>query len=1001
MLSSAAWDEAQHAALARGFAAVLFIAFGLAQSLILLLPTNPETNRTGIAALGVTGMLVGIALGCVPHLYLRQLFVAELMLPATFGLIGLRNYFVGPGPGQYATFFIVCYVWLGVVRERGTSLRTIPLLVIAYAAPMIAHGSASSANAAAVLSAMAMCVLVGETLAWIVARLHRSLAGIAQRDASVALYQTEARYLALIEQLPAVTYIFKEDRADPRRSRDEYVSPQIFNLLGVRPEDWINRPGIWEQYLHPDDADQLSVIDAATSLTGEPFDQEYRMVRADGRIVWVLESARRIDVTATDEATWLGVYYDITSLREAQETLRETDTRYRTLLEQAPLVIYLENVNTSDRSVPSFYVSPQIAGLTGYEPAEWLEPNCWEHCLHPEDHAWVTATWARVNHTLGPFAADYRLITKDGRTVWVRDEAVIVHGEDGAPKYWHGFMLDITREKEAEGLLRQSEAEFRLLFYKNPLPAWVYDRETQAVLEVNEQAIEHYGYSREEFGTMLISDLVQPGLEPQRRAAESDQVTQRHRIRSGRLIEVEMTAYPLTFRDRPATLVIAQDVTARNALQAQLSRQAFHDALTDLPNRALFRERLDAALAAVGEAAVIFIDLDNFKRINDSLGHSAGDAVLIAVAERLAGCLDLRDTIARFGGDEFTVLLGAATAPDVQAVVDRMYEALRDPVCVDGREMVINPSMGIALSDGAPCDPDELLRRADVAMYVAKRTGRAHHVVYSPAMDANAVLRLDLEADLRRAIQRNDLDLHFQPITALADGALVALEALVRWEHPQRGSIPPAEFIPLAEESGLIVPLGRWVLQTACRQIVRWNASRPQDRPIRLHVNISAGQFQDQRLVETVRCAIGETGIPPSQLLLEITESAALNDLSETQAELVALKQLGIQIAIDDFGTGYSGLAYLQRCQFDVIKIDQSYIDGICAHPGDEAMVRAVTAYAGTMGVDVIAEGVETEAQLTKLRDIGIQLAQGYLFSHPLPASDIERQYLGALLRAG
>ena len=723
------------------------------------------------------------------------------------------------------------------------------------------------------------------------------------------------------------------------------------------------------------------------------------MVRPDGRVVWILETARRVDVPDQNEITWIGEYYDITKLHEAEASLRETDSRYRTLLEQVPLVIYMEEINIGDSVLPCLYVSPQISTLVGHEPSEWREQFRWEHCLHFEDKAWVMERWAQANATRGAFAADYRLVAKDGRIVWVHDEAQVVYDDAGVAKYWHGFMLDITREKEAERQLRQSEAEFRLLFYKNPLPAWVYDRETLSILEVNEQAIEHYGYSREEFAGMLVTDLVHPGIEPHRREGSSGQAVQRHVVRTGRLIEVEITAYPLTFRERPATLVIAQDVTARIALQAQLSQQAFHDSLTSLPNRVLFRERLNRALAKTSAVAVIFIDLDDFKRINDSLGHSAGDDVLIAIAERLARCIRAGDTIARLGGDEFTVLIDSCTVHDALAFVERIHTTLHDPICIDGREMVISPSIGIALGEEGLGDPEELLRRADVAMYVAKRTGKARHVVFSAEMDVNAVLRLDLESDLRRAIQQNQLELHFQPISRLDTGEIVALEALVRWRHPDHGPIEPAVFIPLAEESGLIITLGTWVLHTACRQIDLWNRNRPDQSPISVHVNISARQFQDQRLVTLVRRALEDSGIAPDQLMLEITESVALNDLTDTRATLLELRELGVHLAIDDFGTGYSGLAYLQHCQIDTIKIDQSYVEGICANPGNEAMVRAVSAYASTLGVDVVAEGVETEEQLAKLREIGIRLGQGFLFSQPLPALAVEARHLTPLLR--
>ena len=997
--TAAAWDEDFHAALSRTLASVLFVVSGIVQCLILLFPTHADMNRPGILLIGLTGIIVGLAVNRLPVAFFKHRLCLPILVPTAISLVALHNYCVSRGPTQYSIFFIVCFVWLGVARSRGTSLRTVPILIVAYLAPMAAHHNASPANIATAIYVVAICVLVGEMLAWMVVRLRASEAELERRKVGEALDLAESRYRALIEQLPSVTYIYKEHLTDPAKARDEYISPQIVNLLGVSQEEWLSESLIWERFIHPDDRSQYHRAAAAVFPIGEPFDHEYRMIRPDGRIVWILETARRVDTSNPDEVTWLGEYYDITKIREAEASLRETSTRYRTMLEQVPLAIYLEHVNTGSESVPCFYVSPQISGLTGYTPDEWQEPRRWEHALHPEDRDRVRTRWAEATRKRGQFVADYRLIAQDGGTVWIHDEAVLVFDEQGEPKYWHGFMLDITREKEAESQLRQSEAEFRLLFSRNPLPAWVYDRETLAILEVNERAIEHYGYAREEFLDLVVTDLVHPGLEPHGREITSGHAVQRHVIRTGRLIEVEITAHPLTFRDRPAMLVIAQDVTARLAMQAQLSQQAFHDALTGLPNRVLFRERLSRALKKSPDAAVVFIDLDDFKRINDSLGHSAGDAVLIAVAGRLARCIRAGDTIARLGGDEFTVLLDGCTMDEALIVVERIHAALHEPLCVDGREMVVSPSIGIALGDEESSLPEELLRRADVAMYVAKRTGKSRHVIFSAEMDEHSVLRLDLEADLRRAIQRDELELHFQPITEVVGGELVALEALVRWNHPEHGQIQPATFIPVAEESGLIVALGTWVIQTACRQLAIWQRERPDQEPITVGVNISARQFQDQRLVAIVQQAIEEAGINPRQITLEITESVALSDLTDTQATLLALSQLGVHLAIDDFGTGYSGLSYLQRCRIDTIKIDQSYIHGICVNPGDEAMVRAVSAYAATLGVDVVGEGVETEAQLAKLREIGIQMAQGYLFSPPLPAETIESRYLSPILK--
>ena len=1129
---SSPWDEDVHGALSRSLASILFIVSGLVQWLMLLTPHPAGFNERGLAAVGLVAVIGGIAINWLPPRLCVGLQALLILAPGAVALTVFRRYFSGPDPQLNGIYHIISFVWLGIACRRGTGLVASPILIASYIGPMLATGNATAANISALIYIVPACVLISETLAWVVdrlrgaeaalqrqeaqaaldraetryrtlvehlpsvtyvmeqhldrpdhyeitymspqlealigvhpddwksdissweSRLHpddaeRVLATDAQsyrtgepfdqeyrmcrddgrtiwvlestrrlpvdetdethtwlgtftditklREAEATLHETDIRFRALVEQLPSTTYILREATADPLLSREEYISPQIFDLLGVTPEEWTQQAAGGYTYTHPDDRARVEAIDLATYASGEPYEAEYRMVRPDGRIVWVLESARRIASDNPDEIRWLGEYSDITNLREAQETLRETNIRYQTLVEQIPLVTYLEQIGDDHQTTEFVYVSPQISSLVGYTPDEWMASDPWGRHVHPDDLDWLTRLVHEHNRTLKPFAVDYRLIARDGRTIWVHDESVVIFDDEGRPRNWHGYLLDITLIKESERQLRQSEAEFRLLFFNNPLPAWVFDRETQIVLEVNEQAIIHYGYPRDEFVGMRMADLIVPGMLPTRVNPEGSKRHYQHWTRDGRTIEVETTAYPLTFRDRPAMLVTAQDVTSRNVLQAQLTRQAYHDTLTGLPNRAFFRERLDRALARSSEIAVIFVDLDDFKRINDTLGHTAGDAFLIAVANRLAPCARAGDTIARLGGDEFTVLLEHCTTEDALAVVERFYAALHDPIAIEGREMVVSPSIGIAIGDETITVSEELLRRADVAMYVAKRAGKARHVVFAPEMDGNAVRRLDLEADLRRAIGADQLELYFQPVMAIHSGGLMGFEALVRWNHPELGLVAPAQFIPLAEESGLIVPLGNWVLSAACAQLRRWQDGWPGGGELNLSVNISARQFQDQRLVDRVRSAIAGSGIDPRQLTLEVTESIALNDQRETDATLRDLRELGPRLAIDDFGTGYSGLRYLQCHRFDAVKIDRSYITDVATDASHEAFVRAVLAYATTLGVEVIAEGVETPEQLAKLREIGITIAQGFYYSRPVPAEGIEAHHLSHL----
>jgi diguanylate cyclase (GGDEF)-like protein/PAS domain S-box-containing protein len=999
-MGSTPWDEDFHASLSRTLTSILFVVSGLVQWLIVLAPHPDHVNDAGLTVVGLISFLAGIAVSWLPLRFCTGIRAFAVIAPGAIVLTAVRNYFWGPGPDQYSIFHIVSFVWLGIACGRGAGLAAVPILITSYIAPMAAHGNATPSNIATLVTVVPVCVLISETLAWIILRLRSAEGELERQKSQAAVERAETRYRALVEQLPSATYILRENPDDLINSQDIYISPQIETLLGIDPETWVNTPGIWNRYVHPDDRARIEAVDIDTYVTGEQFSQEYRMVRDDGRIVWVLDSCRRIDSENPDEVLWLGEYYDITGLREAEQTLRETNVRYQTLVEQIPLVTYVEGIAEDGFTTSVDYISPQIEELLGYAPNEWLVYDPWERHVHPDDLDWLTRLVQSQHQSLKPFSVDYRLVAQDGRTVWVHDECAPIFDDAGRPKYWHGYLLNITQIKEAERQLRQSEAEFRLLFFNNPLPAWVFDRETHTIVEVNEQAIAYYGYSREEFIGLRVSDLVVPGQLPARNETDARNRTYRHRTKDGRQIEVETTAHPLTFHDRPAMLVIAQDVTARNALQAQLTRQAFHDTLTGLPNRALFRQRLDRAMSSSRDVTVIFVDLDDFKRINDSLGHTAGDAFLVAIANRLTPCLREGDTIARLGGDEFTVLLERCTPEDALAVVERFYEALRLPISIEGREMVVSPSIGIAIGDETISVSDELLRRADVAMYVAKRTGKSRHVVFAPEMDQDSVLRLDLEADLRRAIQADQLELYYQPVIDIRTGALRGLEALVRWNHPAHGLISPASFIPLAEETGLVVPLGGWVLGRACAQLRAWNdAAEPGDDPLNLSVNISARQLQDPRLLELVSTAIRESGVDPDQLTLEVTESVALHSLDDTDATLRALRERGVRLAIDDFGTGYSGLRYLQQHQFDVVKIDRSYIRDITDNAGHEAFLRAVLAYATTLGVDVVAEGVETPEQLEKLREIGVSIAQGFYYSRPIPAAGIDALRLPRLAR--
>ncbi len=544
--------------------------------------------------------------------------------------------------------------------------------------------------------------------------------------------------------------------------------------------------------------------------------------------------------------------------------------------------------------------------------------------------------------------------------------------------------------------IKNQENSFRLLFDANPVPMWVHKAGDLKFLAVNGAALMQYGISEEVFLSMNLLDTVQPNHHGAIKEAIRNNVNpngdhgrlMRQVKADGTFIDVLISWRPILFQGMPAQLAAAIDVTEKRRAEAKIAHMARHDALTGLPNRVLFHERLDEALARVRRdrenLAILYLDLDDFKQVNDALGHPAGDKLLTAIAGRLSDCVRDGDVVARFGGDEFAVLQMAISGPqESTALAGRIIEALSEPSEIDGHQNVTGASIGIALAPADGATSEELLKNADIALYRAKDDGRNKFCFFEPSMDIRLRARHALERDLRNALACNEFELFYQPLVVLETGAISGFEALLRWRSPERGMVPPASFIPLAEDTGVIVPLGEWVLRQACAEATKWPNN------LKVAVNLSPVQFKTSSLPRLISETLKSTGLAAERLELEVTESVLLAESKINLATLRELRALGVGISIDDFGTGYSCMSYLRSFPFDKIKIDRSFIEELGTNGECLAIVQAITKLGLNLGVATTAEGVETEAQRALLHKEGCKEMQGYLFSRPIPANEI------------
>jgi diguanylate cyclase (GGDEF)-like protein/PAS domain S-box-containing protein len=692
---------------------------------------------------------------------------------------------------------------------------------------------------------------------------------------------------------------------------------------------------------------------------------------------------------------------------EAYGELQETMERYRLLFDSNPHPMWVYGEET----LRFLAVNDAAVDRYRYSRDEFLAMTI-KDIRPPEDVPALLENVAKNGDGIDR-AGTWRHRTKDGSIldVEITSHALVFAGSRARLV----LANDVTERKRAEEAVRAAEERFRSAFDNAPIGMNLIDLDGRFI-QVNRAFCTMTGYREEDLlgescQSITFHEDLENDLKDMRRMGAGDidhYQLEKRLVHAGGHPVWTMTSRSLvrSHGGEPLHMVSqVADITQRKQSDMMLTHMALHDSLTGLPNRTLALDRLSLALARTerhpSSVAVLFLDLDRFKVINDSLGHNVGDELLVAVASRLREAVRPSDTVARIGGDEFVVVCeDIGEIEDAARIAERIAEALSRSFDLSEDEVILSTSIGIALSSTHQDAPEDLLRDADSAMYRAKERGRNRYEVFDSSMRVEAVERLEMEQALRRALGRSELCLFYQPVLDVDSGSVVGVEALLRWNHPERGLLRPAEFISLAEDTGLILPIGRWALQEACRQAQRWREADPQRPPLTIAVNLSARQLAQPDVADMVAEALESTGTDPSQVWLEITESVLTGDTETTIGALRALKALGVRLSVDDFGTGYSSLLYLKRFPVDTLKVDRAFVAGLGTHPEDTAIVAGVVRLAQTLGLTAIAEGVETEEQRAALLALGCDLAQGYLFGHPEPPEDLDGLTAPALATA-
>jgi diguanylate cyclase (GGDEF)-like protein/PAS domain S-box-containing protein len=700
---------------------------------------------------------------------------------------------------------------------------------------------------------------------------------------------------------------------------------------------------------------------------------------------------------ATGQFMALGASFGELSLREA-EYLR----MLKTLLANIDGIVYRCR---DDEHRTLEFASHGCLAVTGYDASQLLHNTVidFESLKHPDDQLWVAEALRVALNERRAFDLEYRLVHADGAVRWVWDRGIGVYDALGKVSAIEGLMQDVTSRKEAEQGLREAERRYRGLF-DNALEGIFRTTLDGRYLGANPALANIYGFdSPDELMATLQNIGSQLYVDPERRQEFMRIITSRGSVsgfesqvyrKHGAVIWISENARVISDDDGAPQGYegTVEDITDRKLYQSRIEQQANFDPLTGLANRSLLQDRLKQAILTAANyhtrLAVAFIDLDRFKFINDSLGHHVGDELLKTMAARFHACVQERDTVARLGGDEFVLLLNSSGSVDeVRMVLERLLTTVTQPWLSEAGEYQITCSIGVALYPEDGVDAQTLLKHADSAMYRAKDSGRNNFQFFTREINTVMTERLELEGKLRRALERDQFQLHYQPRIDLVSGRILGAEALLRWHIPGEPPILPQRFIALAEETGLITPVGKWVLHSACAQNKLWqDLGLP---PMVVSVNVSARQFRSNNFVRTVAETLKETGLHPSFLEIELTESV-MHDAPQLVTMLGELKRIGVQIAIDDFGTGYSSLSSLKRFPVDRLKVDRSFVEHIASDPDDAAIVRTIIALGRNLGLKVVAEGVETADQMRFLREHACDEVQGYFFSRPLPAEQLE-----------